>query len=604
MQKLTRLIATLALVGIAGAAGLVASASPAVATTGVDQTPGQGEHIEGTTATLHAEIKAELAGEMLPPNYEPPTPKPAPPAGCGVPTETVIPGTPGSPAIKGPHGKILKPAVPAVPPRTEVTPSTCDPGDPQWTQPGERYITHTAGTATWPAKDIIFGEGELGPYGARRPNPSNIPNADSGDYVGQCASDFRPVSFQGFAGYYAPQGVRWVLVRIFQADQNLNYHQIRSYIDWGGCDWPAVTTISNTCPMWVGSVKLLGPSGRGLPVQSGPGTLLPASKYESRSVLTRSGAPKAYSRFGAMMRDNSFYGLSTQGKANAIAGCLEDISAEFPAAIPYFGNWVLMGPGERQQCAVLQFVGMQKFLGCKIAEPYLFVFRSYKPCDGELYGGQLSNYDFSCPKPTGVCIKNGPCPVPDPTPKWDGPFDPATMVKCTYEPAVTTTPDGVKVPVRNGSAVLSADGRGYHVSWGAMVTEGSPAIVNQWTDFFVRKGSSPGIDDESAADESQPFSGSVKDGDDSVLMWSDDTKELGRGVPGPWRDGIDMHWYAAGNRDSTFVIFQRRSFTWSRNLTTTNWDGSTTTTTFQIQQACQSVPASFIVVGGRNSTGR
>ncbi len=575
-----------------------------------------GDHIANNTASLPIHLAGDSDPSPEPQSWgiipNPNPRKPKAPADCGVPTVTVIPGTPGSPAIRGPHGKLLKPAVPAVPERTETTPSTCNPNSPEFVQPGDSYLDVTYGFASWPSSQVIFGDEDLnyGGYGGgglSRPLPNGLVDQRYSGYTGQCRTESKPFAFDGWVGRVAPRGLGFFHVINTKADANRDYQEIANYVVYLPCIWPEVTGVSNTCPAWVDNVYATGPLGKGLPVPTGDGTYVPGSEWSRSSPLRdiSTNQTRIYSPIGRAVANGSYNGLPDRTKANLIADCRnEDISATFGFKPTYYGNWKLAGPGSRVKCGYIEFADMRKFTGCHAPTTWNYEFDSYLACDGKLYEGTADlNYNFRCQKPTGTCIEAGPCPVPDPDPTWDGPFDPTTDVKCTYQKPTITTPQGSVIPAYNGLANVSANGQPYRVDWGDMIITGAPRITKQWTDFFVTTNSSPGNNQDPADDSKQPMTGTLTGGGKkNVLMW-EDTEDLNNGITDSdkWENSLDLHFYRPGDSGKTFTVIQDRSFTWTKTMRIQNWDGSYTTQDIPITETCQSVPATFKVVQGRNT---
>lgn len=474
--------------------------------------------------------------------------------------------------------------------------------DSRYAQPGDTSTSWDYGFASWPASTILHSkenvQGDPGPggVGVSRPPASGLwggdPVVDNIGMLGLCQYGIRYISLDVYSGFYSPTGIGWKRYREWRLDANRNPQITFERVTLNSeCSWPSVRFYVNDCPLWVGDVYATGPTGTGLPVtideNNGLDPLSVKKTYgalegESGTTVERSAMGEVWSGWG---------GLSDGSKVSYISSCPTSLMDNYNFTPIHPGNWMMKGQGERVKCHYMTFAGLSKYTGCDSKRSEFYSSTFHKKCTGNTDMGWLSTYDFSCAKTPQVCIvgvdKN--CPGAS----VDG------YVTCAYEPPTLKTPEGNVIDLLDKPITLSATGKSWVLNWGDLSLVGVPGAANQWTDYYVKTGSSPGKSSLKANSSSQPFNGEY--GGSKVLIWSD---EKGKGISGPpWAETLTMNWYTAGRNNSSYEVYQERRFTWINTYNTQNVNGTYSKKSVIVPQTCKSKVAKFNVVQGRSVTG-
>lgn len=567
-----------------------------------------------------------------------PTPPRQSPSSAGtIPLKTIVPGDTNNYANNPPPTEVPVPSVdtecvkktkldsngkPVLDPVTGKPIQECE----YLPKVGERATTTYSGVSGWAPSEVLrdsSGDG-LG-YDVRRAvYPNNLPKGEA-EYRAAgtpCMTYARYMSNEGFYGWYSPSGVPWTVIVSWIVDGNHEIKILDSQVVYGECIWPQIEQVVRTCPYSVSNVYAYGPYGEGLPVMISPTETDPKSK----PIVEPLPPTTVYSPLAEAMEDGSFFTLSKQEKASMVANCETDLSKTFRYKPKHTGNYQLAGDGLNITCSYFTFLGVSKFATCNEVTTMDYYNEGYLDCDGNVvYPGWLDDYDFSCrvPVENRVCTTQDPnCPTSTVVPEAiTDPTNPPLMIPsplpgrntivCLWDyPKVQHPQNGGNTTFLNKAVTVPANGRPWELNWGDMRVLNAPAVDAKWTRYYVDLGSTPGDEELDADSVRQPFNGTYNG--QRVLQWEEgeDTDDLATGgVDGPeWARTLTMNWYQAGmsgvNEYSMFTVSQRRNFTWQRTINANTWGSTFSSPLVQtIPQTCESPSASFIVVGGRNTSG-
>lgn len=306
-------------------------------------------------------------------------------------------------------------------------------------------------------------------------------------------------------------------------------------VTFPSCGYPSSPyQVRVSCPVATLASTLKGPSGRGLPAYDGP-KAIPASVYREVRITKddRGRGLPWYTDLGRAYRDGggSLAGRSNAEKVALVDGC-RSYTIDIEARMTYPGNWRLESRSTSALCSywTYPYYGVTRFNACVASDANgVVVDRASKYCNGESRPGVDLSTDFSyCPDPNGQPI--------------------------SCDPGKPTIRDAAGRTVPNGAQV-GADGKPYAVTWTAPRVTGA-RIVNRWTTWHAKAGSSPWRDDEDDPGAStQPFTGTAVDRSGNVV-----SQALSQvGAPSPQRPGwlrnLTLRFFAPGASGQAFTAF-------------------------------------------------